>query len=103
MTAPLPPRLLDIEDGVYVAGTHDVQVALSVAVAGHERFKYLNRETPADQVAKELFEQLVWARTTWSRQSPAMRGSCPCGEGHAWDLTAGTAGTRGSFRVVWWD
>jgi hypothetical protein len=109
MTKPLPPRLLEIEDGYYVAGTHDIHVAVQIVSSEHPNFEDYDRGMPADVTAElvaELAERLhgliATAHRSWDRKVPAMRGNCSCGEHHAWDLVWAKPGSPGAFRVVWW-
>lgn len=113
MTRPLPPRLLDIDDGVYVAGTHDIHTALQIAVDEHPTFEdYKRDDDPTlteedlralrDEIADRLFTMIEDARPSTFRKAHAMRGFCPCGEGHDWDLVPARPGTRGAMKVVWW-
>lgn len=112
MTKPKPPRLLDIEDGIYVAGTHDIHVAVQIASDEHPSFEDYDREDSdlsedtireiANELAGRLHTLLATAHTSWDRTVSAMRGNCLCGEHHAWDLVWAKPGTPGAFRVVWW-
>lgn len=109
---PRPPRLLDIAEGIYVAGTHDVHTALQILTAEHSSFEDYDREDLdrseetireiGVEVAARLHELFNTALTDWVRIIPALRGNCACGDGHAWDIYPARAGSPGAFRVVWW-
>jgi hypothetical protein len=106
VTAPKPPRLLDVEDGIYVAGTHDINTAVRLASAGHPWFDDASQDMPPEDVpslANKLHEMLADARTDWMRWIPAVRGNCMCGDHHEWDLYPAAAESHGAFRVVWWN
>lgn len=106
MTAPKPPRALDVEEWLYVAGTHDVHTAVRVATAEHSWFDDATPDMPPDRVASlaaKLHEMLATARTDWMRWIPAIRGNCMCGDHHKRDLYPAQANSRGAFRIVWWN
>jgi hypothetical protein len=106
MTAPRPPRLLDVEEWLYVAGTHDVHTAVRIASAEHSWFDDATLDMAAEEIASlanKLHEMLADARTGWMRWIPANRGNCLCGEHHSRDLHPADEGHPGAFRVVWWN
>jgi hypothetical protein len=106
MTAPKPPRLLDVEEWLYVAGTHDVHIAVRIAASEHSWFSDADRDLPLEHVpslAEKLSEMLTTAHTDWMRWIPANHGNCMCGYGHRRDLYPAEAGSPGAFRVVWWN
>lgn len=106
MTAPKPPRLLDVEEWMYVAGTHDVHTAVRIASAEHSWFDDADRDMAPEHVASlsdKLHEMLTTARTDWMRWIPANHGNCLCGGCHDRDLSPAAAGSRGAFPIVWWN
>ena len=106
MTAVKPPRLLDVEEWLYVAGTHDVHTAVRLAASNHSWFDTADREMPLGDVpslAEKLHEMLATALVGWMRWIPANHGNCLCGDFHSRDLSPAEAESRGAFRVVWWN
>lgn len=106
MTAPKPPRLLDIDEGIYVAGTHDIHTAVRIVAAEHRDFEDYKRDMPlADvpELAGRLHALLNTGRTEWYRIIPENHGNCLCGGCHDWDLSPATAGSRGAFKTIWWE
>jgi len=112
MTAPKPPRVLEVEDGYYVAGTHDVDLAVDLLVEAEKIYTpYLDHLTNAFTGAGGIpfrdalppAEREDWrqrARIGYAHTGPVPGN--PDDSDYTWMIYTHDAPAPGRYKLVWW-
>lgn len=102
MTKPRPPRVLEVDEGYYVAGTHDVELAIDLLIKEAKILVPITAYYPFTPPLSDLLppaehqEWLDTARVEYAHTGPTTDSD------YAWMIYTHKKPGRGRYKLVWW-